>query len=321
MKRALIVGIDNYPSSPLTGCINDANELAEIIQRNGDGTPNFGIKLETNIQSKAVLKGLINDLFKRDSETALFYFSGHGAVNESGGYIVTPDHQRNDLGVSMDEMLIAANKSKAKNKVIILDCCYSGTFGSPQLLDNTAYISDGVTILTASMPNEYSKEINGHGVFTNLLLEALRGGAADLNGHITPGSIYSYIDQALGEWEQRPVFKTNISEFIKLRIVQPQVSLNVIRKLTEYFPTATDHYQLDPSYEDTNTLGSDHKTREPYANPLNVATFKDLQRLQSVGLVIPVDAEFMYYAAMESKACKLTNLGQHYWRLAKKNRI
>jgi len=56
----------------------------------------------------------------------------------------------------------------------------------------------------------------------------------------------------------------------------------------------------------------------PPPNSVNTATFAVLQRLQSVGLVRPVGASkpHMFHAAMESKACELTPLGQHYWSLA-----
>jgi hypothetical protein len=101
----------------------------------------------------------------------------------------------------------------------------------------------------------------------------------------------------------------------------PQVSIEVLRKLTEYFPTPVEHYSLDPSYEDTNTLQIEHKVIKPYAKPKNVAKFKDLQKLQSIGLVVPIDEQFMYFAAMNSTACRLTNLGYHYWKLVKDNRI
>jgi uncharacterized caspase-like protein len=322
MKKALVVGINNYPKSPLSGCINDATAIATVLERNGDGSRNFDVKLKKDVPTKAELRRLIIELFNGDSDIALFYFSGHGCINKFGGYIVTPDYERNDEGVSMEEILIAANQSDAKNKIIILDSCYSGAFGSPKIMGGkSAFIEKGVTILTASKDDEYSMEVNGHGVFTNLLLDALQGGAADLNGNITPGSVYAYIDQALGSWDQRPVFKTNITQFTSLRTIVPQVSLEILRKLTEYFPAPTDHYRLDPSYEDTNTLGTEYKAIEPYANPEHVYIFKDLQKLQSVGLVVPVDAPFMYFAAMNSKACKLTNLGYHYWRLVEKNRI
>jgi hypothetical protein len=322
MKKALIVGINKYPKAPLNGCVNDALALADILKTNSNGSPNFSVKVRTDVPTKSELKSLIYDVFKGENDTALFYFSGHGLINDIGGYIVTPDHRRYDEGVSMDEILTIANNSKTKNRVIILDCCYSGAFGSPSLTGGkSAHIAKGVTILTASREDEYSMEINGHGVFTNLLLDAMQGGAADLNGQITPGSVYAYIDQALGPWDQRPVFKTNTTEFITLKSSEPQVPIEVIRKLTEYFTEPSDQYSLNPSYEDTNNLNVEQQVVEPYAKEENVTIFKNLQKLQSVGLVVPVDEEFMYFAAMKSKACKLTPLGNHYWRLVKDQRI
>ena len=321
MKKALIVGINNYPMAPLGGCINDASGLASIIATNGDGSPNFDVLLETDVSTKGDLKKLIVDLFKGDGDSALFYFSGHGYLNEIGGYIVTPDYKTYDEGVSMVEILEIANASKVRNKIIILDCCHSGKLGSPSISGGCAIIGEGISILTASRDNESSMEVNGHGVFTNLLLDALQGGAADLRGYITPAGIYAYVDRALNSWQQRPVFKTNITRFTPLRQVNPQVSLETLRKLTDYFPTPSQEFNLDPSFEDTNSKEIVHKVIKPYANPANVVKFKDLQKLQSIGLVVPVHAQHMYFAAMESKSCKLTALGYHYWRLVKDKRI
>ncbi len=321
MKKALVVGINSYPSSPLRGCLNDASGLASIIETHGDGSPNFDVRLETDVQTKSKLKTMIVELFSGINDTVLLYFSGHGFLNELGGYLVTPDHETYDEGISMDEILVLANQSKAKDKIVILDCCHSGAFGSPTIGRGVSQLDEGVSILTASRDDEPSMEINGHGVFTNLLLDALQGGAADLRGHISPGGVYAYIDQALGAWEQRPVFKTNVTRFTSLRTINPQVPLNTLRKIIEYFPTPQQEYSLDPSYEDTNTKKVDHDVIEPYAKAENVAVFKNLQKLQGVGLVVPVDSEYMYFAAMDSKACKLTSLGYHYWRLVKDKRI
>ncbi len=323
MRKALVVGINDYPNAPLRGCINDASVFANTIEVNGDGSPNFDVRLIKDVGTKSELKGKIRELFAGDSETSLFYFSGHGFFDDlGGGFIVTPDYKLNDEGVSMDEILNIANESKSKNRVIILDCCHSGSFGSPKISGGkNAQIGEGVSILTASKSDEVSLEINGHGVFTNLLLDALQGGASDLRGHITPGSIYSYIDQALGPWDQRPVFKTNITRFTSLRTVNPQVPSDVLRKLTKYFETAESKYELDPSFEFTNDPQIDHNYIEPYASEEKVAIFKELQKLASVGLIVPVDEQHMYFAAMNSKSCRLTALGFHYWRLVKDKRI
>ena len=321
MKKALLVGINNYPNIPLRGCINDANAIGSIIEVHGDGSPNFDIKIETDVPTKSNLKELIIDLFSGNPETALFYFSGHGFLNELGGYIVTPDYKNYDEGIAMEDILKIANKSKALDKIIILDCCHSGAMGSPILSEGSSQLREGVTILTASRDDEPSLEINGHGVFTNLLINAMRGGASDLRGHISPGSVYAYIDQALGPWEQRPVFKTNVTRFTSLRTVNPQVPIDVIRKIIDYFPAPQDEFALNPSFEFTNTDKIEHNVVEPQAKPENVSVFKHLQKFQSVGLVVPVDAKHMYFAAMESKSCKLTALGYHYWRLVKDKRI
>lgn len=323
MKKALIVGINDYPSTPLSGCVNDAYAVKSIIESNGDGSPNFDVVLQVNINTKSELKSLIINLFKGDADICMFYFSGHGYIDPlGGGYLVTPDAKINDLGVSMDDILNYANESKCKNKVIILDCCHSGAFGTPSHSNAVSKIGEGVSILTASKKDEVALEnVGGHGVFTTLLLEALKGGAADLRGHITPGSVYAFIDQALGAWDQRPVFKTNINTFISLRQVDSQIPLSSLREMSIIFKNPSDEVNLDPSFEFTNDTTIEHNYVEPYANKYNVELFKKLQQMNRVGLVTPVNEEHMYFAAMNSKSCKLTALGHHYWRLVKDKRI
>ena len=315
MRKALVVGINDYPSAPLRGCVNDAIAVANILGTHGDGAPNFGVKLKTSPTetiTRAALRGEIEILFSGDPDIALLYFSGHGFINSLGGYVVTTDFRKYDEGVSMDDILKLANLSKAKDKIIILDCCHSGALGSPTITgSNLAQLSEGLSVLTASRDSESAIEINGSGVFTALVVSALQGGAADLRGHVTPGSIYAYVDQALGPWDQRPIFKTNVTRFTSLRTITPPVPHATLRKLTEYFPTPQEEHSLDPSYEFTETS----------AEPKKVEIMKDLQKFVSVGLVAPVGEEHMYFAAMNSKSCRLTAVGFQYWRLVKEKHL
>uniref|UniRef100_UPI0031DB53F8 caspase family protein n=1 Tax=Chitinophaga sp. TaxID=1869181 RepID=UPI0031DB53F8 len=251
MRRALIVGINDYPGSArLYGCVNDATSIGELLSSNEDGSPNFDVMLMTKGHSKVAIRSRMLELFSGDDEIHLFYFSGHGVVNEMGGYIVTPDFQRYDEGISMDEILMMAGTSKARQKVIILDCCHAGAMGAPAWIGNgAAMLGQGVVILASSRDTEPSKEVGGMGVFTSLLLKALHGGAADIVGDVTAGNIYSYIDRGLGGWQQRPVFKANIVRSLNLRRVKPPLDLGDLRKLTGYFPEAGYEMPLDPSYE------------------------------------------------------------------------
>lgn len=321
-KKALIVGLNNYSEQSLNWCNNDAIAIKDLIETNGDGSPNFDVKYIIDSCTKKKLLGAIKELFADDADIALLYFSGHGTDLE-GGYLCTTDYGDDEFGVRMMDVIELANQSCCKNKVIILDCCYSGKIGETFLIGNCSVIGEGVTVMAASQKWQTSAEKGKleHGVFTDLLLQGLKGGAADISGNITPASLYSFVDQSLGAWEQRPVFKTNICQFLPLRTIEAKVPKATLRKLSLYFDKPTDHYNLDPSYEYTNVSEIEHNVIKPYADPENVKKFKELQLFESVGLVEPVDAEHMYFAAMESKACKLTALGLHYWRLSKDRRF
>lgn len=53
----------------------------------------------------------------------------------------------------------------------------------------------------------------------------------------------------------------------------------------------------------------------------NVQKFAVLPRYNRVNLLVPVEAPHMWNAAMESKSCKLTVLGEHYRQLVERKRI
>jgi len=317
MRKALVVGIDFYDTiKPLYGCVNDAYAIKAVLDRHSDGTKNFDVNIEvatgaTQRIERKELKNKVEELFKGNSEIAIFYFSGHGYVESTGGYLITSECKDGDDGFSMNELLEIANSSTARNKIIVLDCCHSGIVGKTSPKEDKSILSEGLTILTASSETQYAIEENGSGVFTGLFIDAMNGSASNLVGDITPGSIYAHIDQSLGSWEQRPIFKTNVTTFTTLRKVQPPISLADLKKLSEFFPKKGEEFKLDPSYEPDSGVPDEE----------NVAKFRLLQKYNRINLVIPVDAEHMYYAAMESKSCKLTILGEHYWNLITKDRI
>lgn len=325
MKRALLIGINDYKDNELKGCIEDITRVNAAIEKNGDGSPNFDVLMMPNVQTSGEVMDAILRLFSGNGEAALLYFSGHGYVNDTGAEIVMPQDiitpGQYYMGIQMRTIMEVVNKSKVRNRIVILDCCHSGNIGRYNLEDSSSHLQSGVSILTACRDDEYAEEIGGHGVFTELLCAALNGGAADYCGNITIGGVYSYIDRSLGAWQQRPVFKTNVTEFAPLKKVEPQVPLSTIRELTSLFINPNDVFSLDPSFEDTNDPSVEHRYIEPFAKKENVLKFKMLQKLQSIGFVKPIDATYMYFAAMESKGCMLTELGRYYWRLVKDGRI
>jgi len=324
MRIALVVGINYYEhGGHLYGCVNDAHSVKAVLERNDGGSVNFDCRLltgtgPTETVKRGQLKDQISELFKADAEIALFYFAGHGHIEATGGYLLTSEVSRGDEGVSLSEILTIANNSPAKNKIIILDSCHSGIAGTPPEVSQLASLSEGMTVLTASTKDQYASEENGRGVFTTLLVDALNGSAANLTGDVTPGSIYAHIDQSLGAWEQRPVFKTNVKKFVSLRNTAPAISIDDLRQIAILFPTPGFSFQLDPTFE-PEMKGRDEGMPDPIEN--NTRIFSVLQKYNRLNLLVPDGATHMWNAAMESKACRLTALGEHYRRLVEKNRI
>lgn len=316
-KKALVIGNDLYPECPLSGCENDAQSIAKLLKRNFDDSPNFSTDLRVN-ESSRLIKYSIKSLFEGQCDIALLYFAGHGTSSEDESGIVGID----GTVVSFSYIMSHVAKSKHRHNILIFDSCFSGEAGhSFSNSDDMASVPSGVTILSACRKNETAAEYSEHGLFTSILIAALSGGAANLLGEITPGAIYAYIDRCLGPWDQRPIFKTHVDSFCSIRKTEAPVPLAVLRKLPSLFPSPVYTFTLDPSYEPTNSPTIEHKVIEPHANNNNVAVFHDLQMLARVGLVVPFGAEHMYFAAMESKGCKLTPIGIHYWELASQEKI
>lgn len=326
MRKALVVGIDYYKHiSPLFGCVSDANSLKPILERHGDGSVNFSVKLMLGTGSGEMvnrheLKESIRELFVEDGEIALLYFAGHGYVETTGGYLCASDCETGDDGPSLAEVLTLANSSKVQNRVIILDSCHSGVAGNHPIRQDSAEINEGLTILTASTPNQYATEENGSGVFTTLLVDALTGTASNLVGDITPGSVYAHIDQSLGPWAQRPMFKTNVKRFVSLRKVDPPIALKDLLRISEFFPEPDYEFKLDPSYEPERSRDDEEKNIPP-PDPESCKVFSILQAYNRLNLLVPKGAPHMWHAAMNSKSVRLTALGKHYHKLVAKGLI
>jgi hypothetical protein len=312
MKRALLVGIDEYASFPsLGGCVNDVNALLPLLARNEDDSPNFSCIPLTSAAETVTRRRLlesVDDLLAPGVDLALFYFAGHGRREEHDVVLVSQDGDSRDSGVSVATILGKTLKSTVREIIIILDCCFSGAAGGiPQLGGDVSALRSGISILTASRRDQPSVETEeGRGLFSTYLCGALDGGASDVLGAVSVAGVYAYLTQSFGPWDGCPMFKANVERLNDLRHCAPAVPLHELRRLPKLFPDPDMTFPLDSSYEPTE-LPSD---------PEHEAIFAILQRCRAAKLVEPVGAEHMYFAAMQGGGCRLTPLGKHYWRMA-----
>ena len=73
-RKALVVGIDDYPNCPLHGCCNDSEVIKDLLANDGNGDPNFSTLkiLETDQYDKwfkklkdAIAKARVNPRVRR----------------------------------------------------------------------------------------------------------------------------------------------------------------------------------------------------------------------------------------------------------------
>jgi hypothetical protein len=326
-SKALIVGINHYANIPsLRGCVADAEEIHRLLARHENDDPNFDcvVKLARDSASsmtRAGLRGALTQLFSADFKgEAVFYFSGHGMVDRTGGYLATSDAERNDVGIPMSQVIELANKSNASDVCIILDCCHSGELGNVPGDGQNAFATmrEGMTIIAASGALQPAMESGGHGVFTAAVMDALSGGAADHIGWVTPPSIYGYVERLFGGWDQRPVYKTHTDHLTVIRRCAPLIERADLRRIPDYFPDARSKYTLDAEFEPEDENGEVRGS----INKAKVELAFLFKRYRDAGLLKPVTkGEQLYWTARLGHDVELTPRGKEFWGLAKRGRI
>ncbi|GAK53642.1 peptidase C14 caspase catalytic subunit p20 [Candidatus Moduliflexus flocculans] len=129
-RLALVIGNNAYEESPLTNPVNDANDMAAALQRLG-----FSVNTQTNI-TKREMEDAIRDFTGslKSSDTALFYFSGHGAQVDGINYLVPVGarivSERDIKYESVAAELVLDYLERAGNRlnIVILDACRDNPF-------------------------------------------------------------------------------------------------------------------------------------------------------------------------------------------------
>jgi len=313
VKRALLVGNDKYDNfSDLAGCANDVRALHPLIARHADDSVNFECLTGFDL-TRDELIDLVDQLLAPGADSALFFFAGHGGQTPDDVVLCTKDGTPQTPGLQFSDVLAKVASSPVAETVVLLDCCFAGGAGGvPALASTAATLHPGLSILAASRNDQTSAEsAQGRGVFSTYVEGALEGGAADTLGRVDMGSLYAYVSESFGAWDQRPTFKANIERPLELRICEPTLSRADLREVLDLFSDALDDLPLDPSFE-------------PEAEPRDEEherLFDLLQKARANRLVEPVDEDHLYFAAMNSKACRLTPLGRHYYLVHSEDRL
>jgi prophage antirepressor-like protein len=213
-RVALIIATASYQDpglSQLRATADDAQILARVL-----GDPLIGafdVTLVIDADERQVRRAV--DVFlsgRSTGDVVLVYLSCHGILDRRNRlYFAAADTARDQLsstGIPAVWLLELLEECRARQQIVVLDCCFSGAFtkgskgdGDLDLERRLAGTGRGRAVLTASRSGEYSftgdalpgVAVSGS-VFTAGLVEGLRTGDADANrdGYVSVDEAYDF---------------------------------------------------------------------------------------------------------------------------------
>lgn len=203
------VGIADYPGTrkDLRVSSTDALTIENIFVKNGH------VQASSLIDSRATIHNVCNEMKTAFAQASandyiILYFSGHGFPGGFNCY---------DGPLYYKAVFDIMKQSRANNKIIMADACYSGKMRTSKR-SAQSYANENVMLFLSSRTNETSNETHlyKNSLFTIFLERGLRGGA-DVNKDrsITARELYDFVHQGVTEasgGRQHPVMWGKFSD-------------------------------------------------------------------------------------------------------------
>ena len=226
-RYALVIGVDQYADTQITtlgGASNDAKTLANALIQYA-GFPNEQVTLLASDQP-AERQPTRGNILRRLSNMAavippdgllLISFAGHGIERGGQAFLLPSDSQvSNDVdlleqtAINVTQIKDRVKKIGVKQVLMILDACRNDPVGRANA-DNpltSAYtrgfnfdlrnreVQAFATLYATEVGHRaYEYKEKKQGYFTWVLVEALRGGAANQKGEVTLSSLVKYLQE------------------------------------------------------------------------------------------------------------------------------
>src|SRR2546421_5570570 len=236
MLRAVVVGINEYKDEKyrhkarLSFASSDAEKIASLLQISTIFTAEKVMLLTNEEATRKKVRESLDTTFTRrpsDSNTiALFYFAGHGIVNQNDKRISLCCHDVDFAdpesgGIRLNDIYEWIASTSAECVIVILDACFSGGIvvgpvghlsAAQQALQaiETLRYPEGKTValFAACGSDEAARERKSleHGIFTYELLRGWRDGEAQekKDGIVYLLGLANFLTQDLTKYTQKP---------------------------------------------------------------------------------------------------------------------
>ncbi|GAA4548288.1 caspase, EACC1-associated type [Amycolatopsis samaneae] len=219
-RYALLVASSRFEDPGLARLVSPAEDVEALRRVLGDpAIGGFAVQTCVNRPAHEVSRAV--EAFyadRRRDDMLLFYFTGHGLKDDRGRlYFAMTDTERRYPGATALAATFlhdVMERARSRCDVLVLDCCYSGAFatsraakGDPAIHTSERFAARGRAVLTASDALQFSFDGDRKdgerplSVFTGLIVEGLRTGAADRddNGYVDVDELYDYVDDRMRE--------------------------------------------------------------------------------------------------------------------------
>ncbi|CAM3419921.1 caspase family protein [Kibdelosporangium persicum] len=206
-SRAILIGAATYIDpelDDLPSVRNNVADLAAILTSDrGTGLPaEHCTVIEADFES---LGDRVEQAVAEADDLLLLYYAGHGLIDSQGRlHLALPSTRLASVlwtALPFDTIRESLSGAKARTRVVILDCCYSGRaighMTGPALAGQLDV--DGTYTLTATARNQPALAPPGaaHTAFTGELITLLANGDAEGDDLLTLGHVYHRLRQVM----------------------------------------------------------------------------------------------------------------------------
>ncbi|MFB6600914.1 caspase family protein [Streptomyces noursei] len=201
----MLIGAAEYQHlPPLPAVRNNITELAKLFRSALGG--NLPDRHCTTVLNPTDVHSALDPVHRAASEasdTLVVYFAGHGMPLSDGSLRLAVRNsergRKQYASVAFDDLRAEVLDSAAANKVVILDCCYSGAAlegymgSSDEVADETSI--EGTYVMTASAATQAAMAPPDAPLtaFTGELVKAITSGIADASDPLDMTSLYKYV--------------------------------------------------------------------------------------------------------------------------------
>src|SRR4029079_3065003 len=180
-RVALLIGNNNYASTPLRNAVNDAHDLGEALKELG-----FKVIVRENASRKDMIEAIREFGQAIDgANTALFFYAGHAMQFKDRNYLIPIDAAMGSeedvtfFSVEIGQIFDRMDRARTKFNFIVLDACRDNPFAASFKVSSQGLAQmsspSGTLIAYATAPGSVAADGFGrNGIYTKHILQNIK---------------------------------------------------------------------------------------------------------------------------------------------------